>query len=394
MIKYVLNSDGNGYTAISESDRTIEKAIIPDTYEGLPVTEVKVSYEGFENLKEIFIGNNVTKTGYGTFNCPELEKIYLGKSVTSISGPFIESVNLSDVYFSGSEEDFNNLYVVTVDESNEFFYNARKHYGVLGKSVVITYNKEELFPYTHWNCIKGKPETISSENVAYNNSTSGLESDTVKDAIDELNARHFDASSLESWEELKHLVRSGRAADLIKIGDKFSCNKDGTEIIWDVIGIDIDTPEDSEFSHSITLQLSDCYINIPFSVPELSYYSMYKLKAGQYYLGLKNYASETLYYSFTIPEDLPADTGFRISENLVYVYNNKYSSPIMTLSIDSTSASPEDMTGTLLKGENYAINSSMGTVNYKKSVIRQWLNADGADWCVPEDINNLPPLIT
>lgn len=402
MIKYILNSDGDGYIAISENDRTIEKAVIPDTYEGLPVTEVRVSYEGFENLKEIIIGNNVIKTGFGTFNCSGLERIYLGKSVNQISGPFMECTSLSDVYFAGTREQFENLYIVTVDESNEIFTSKPVHFGKLGKSSVLSFEDEAIFPYTHWSCIQGKPETVASEKITYNNSVSGLKSQNVRDAIDELNARSFDASSLSSWRDLKYLVRSGKAADFIKTGDKFICNKDNEEIEWEVIGIDVDVPANEEHKHSLTLQLSGCYINFPFSVPEATYFTTSVLKPGQYYIGMKNYASADEFYAFTVTEEIPISKCIRISEGMVYVYDRKYTQPVLSFEIDFSSLSEDDMTGLKLNGTNYVINSSMGTVNYKESIVRQWINSAEKDWWIsvsmlssaPVDYMNIPGFLS
>lgn len=382
MIYYNLNSENNAYIAISENDKSIEKAIIPDTYNGLPVTEVRASYECFENLKEIIIGNNVTKTGFGTFNCASLEKIYLGKSVRQISGPFLECINLSDVYFSGTEEEFESLEIITVDESNEIFTSKPVHFGKLGKSSVLTFKDEPVFPYTHWSCVKGKPETVESEKVSYNNSISGLESVTVKEAIDELNAKFFNISDLDSWTSLKHLVRSGKAADLINIGDKFICKKNNVELEWEVIGIDVDIPVEG-YKHSLTLQLNQCYDNFPFSVPDATHYTASSLKPGQYYVKMKNYASPDEFFAFTLTENVPVNTHIRISEGTVYVYNKNVAKPYSSFPIDFSSLSENDMTGTKLTGTNYVIHSSMGTVNYKDSIIRQWMNSTEINWWSP-----------
>lgn len=380
MLKYILNSAGDGYVAISESDRSIERAVIPDTYNSLPVTEVNASFEEFPNLKEVIIGNNVTKTGYGTFNCETLERIYLGKSINSICGPFAACKNLSAVYFSGDKESFEILNIVVVDESNEIFTSVPVYYGVLGKGGVLTIGEDKFFPVTHWDCVKSKPENISSKKVTYDNDVSGLNAKTVKDAIDELNAKNFDASSLESWEQLKYLVRSGRAADLIKIGDRFACRKGEEELVWIVIGIDEDIPQNEDFTHSVTLQLDRCYNNFPFSVPEASVHVMDEMPAGQYYIGLKNYASDTVYYSLTFDENIPSGTRIRMSGGIAYLYASRTTSPYATINASFSSEDKSQMTGICLGEKNYAINSYMGTVNYADSNVRQWLNSEGVNW--------------
>lgn len=389
MLTYMLNSTGDGYEVLGESDKTLSRVIIPDMYEGLPVTEVSAMFVDFPNLTEIVIGNNVKKTGYGTFDCASLERIYLGKSISYISGPFVECTSLSDIYFSGTEEDWKKVSVVTADDSIENFTDAKMHYGVLGKSGFLMLGDEVLFPYTHWNCVKGKPESIDAKKVSYDNSISGLEADNVKGAIDELNAKHFDASALESWDELQHLVRSGKAAEFINVGDQFVCMKNGKELTWVVIGIDEDTPADERHTHSLTLQLDKCCAKMPFGFPEAALYLFYPLSAGKYYMGLKNYNAESTYYSFTLTEDVPADSLLRINNNTVLIYADRYSQPHKSIRFDSSSDTPEGMEGTELINTNYKLHNDMGTMNYAESDIRRWLNADDESWWISDTIFSL-----
>ncbi len=347
MLKYILNSQGDGYDVYEVTDKNAEKIVIPDMYEGLPVKSVSASFESCSKLKEIIIGNNVEKTHVGVFDCESLEKIYFGKSISTISGPFTLCKNLTDIYFAFEEERLEDFNFVAVDESFAYFQNAKHHFGVLGRSGLLTLEDETLFPYTHWDCVKGKPEKIDSTKVAYDNSVSGMKSDNIKDAIDELNARDFDVSSIETWSELKYLVRSGRAADFINIGDRFVCSKNNQELIWDVIGIDKDIPSDENFTHSLTLQLSECYVNMPFSVPEASCYLLYHLKPGQYYAELKNYASPSIYCSFRVNEEIDADTFIRISEGKVYFYKkDSIAQPYLTEDVEISSENENDMSGT------------------------------------------------
>lgn len=62
-------------------------------------------------------------------------------------------------------------------------------------------------------------------------------------------------SSANSWAALQTLVRSGKAAESIAVGDQFVCNHaEFGQILWDVIGINKETPSDSSLSYSLTLQ--------------------------------------------------------------------------------------------------------------------------------------------
>ncbi len=392
MLMYELINDGTAYSVLGETDNTVSKIEIPDMYEGLPVTEVSAMFSDFENLKEIYIGNNVVKTGFYTFDSPSIEKIYFGKSIKNIGGPFNILENLTDIYYSGTETDWGKVNFLLTDEFDtlEKINSAEKHYGVLAHSVVLKFGEDTLMPFTHWDCVKGKPDTISAEKISYTNEVSGLNADNIKDAIDELNAKHFDVTSLNSWNELQHLVRSGRAKDFLKIGDRLVSQKNDKELVWDVIGIDEDTPTDSNFKHSLTLQLSECYTNIPFSRSEASYCDLFHdLPAGQYFIGLRFYTKPTVYFSFALDEDLPAGNKLRICENTVYLYNNESEEPYKSFAVTSSSETKEEMSGTELEKANDYLSSAMGTVNYEKSYIRKWLNTDSEEIKIYNNIYEL-----
>ena len=64
---------------------------------------------------------------------------------------------------------------------------------------------------------------------------------------------------INSWSVVQQMVRLGIAAKVFSIGDQLVCNHEtyGT-LVWDIIGIDHDTPANSAFKHSLTIQLHDC----------------------------------------------------------------------------------------------------------------------------------------
>lgn len=64
---------------------------------------------------------------------------------------------------------------------------------------------------------------------------------------------------INSWSVVQQMVRLGIAAKVFSIGDQLVCNhKTYGTLVWDIIGIDHDTPANSEFKHSLTIQLHDC----------------------------------------------------------------------------------------------------------------------------------------
>ena len=74
----------------------------------------------------------------------------------------------------------------------------------------------------------------------------------------------------DSWKGIQKIVRKGLASDFFTIGDQLVSGYDGGEIVWEVIGIDVETPSDSQYQHSMTLQTRDILHNAQFDAPEPS----------------------------------------------------------------------------------------------------------------------------
>ena len=60
----------------------------------------------------------------------------------------------------------------------------------------------------------------------------------------------------------------GLASNTFAIGDQLTCKRGETTLVWDIIGIDHDTPTDNNFKHSLTLQLHDCLLSIQYDGTE------------------------------------------------------------------------------------------------------------------------------
>lgn len=107
-------------------------------------------------------------------------------------------------------------------------------------------------------------------------------SETVEDILDDYKSHKADyatqialikdkigiAPFIKSWEEVQAIVRAGLAEEYFEIGDQFLSMYDGKVIVWTIIGIDHDTPTDTEYSHSLTIQTRDCLDNVQFDAPE------------------------------------------------------------------------------------------------------------------------------
>lgn len=70
---------------------------------------------------------------------------------------------------------------------------------------------------------------------------------------------------VDSWAAVQQIVRSGKASEVFNVGDQLVCKRNGEQLVWDIIGIDHDTPVDETKTHSLTLQLHNCFNDMTFS---------------------------------------------------------------------------------------------------------------------------------
>ena len=201
-----------------------------------------------------------------------------------------------------------------------------------------------------------------------------------------------------SWANVQALVRAGLHKNVFSIGDQLVCKKGNDDLVWDVIGIDHDTPTDSQFTHSMTLQLHDCLAStMMVDNQEALYYAENGLTAGTYNFTIQD-SYDTSYgggktYQFTLTNDVPA------KGQLVFgwAYNTQASDAKITSYASSTSTTAieqvgvtEGSDGTSLgttDGNSTNINhihrARFGSNNYKESAIRQFLNSSavaGSVW--------------
>lgn len=91
-----------------------------------------------------------------------------------------------------------------------------------------------------------------------------------------------------SWSDVQALVRKGLASKVFAVGDQLTCQRGSTTLVWDIIGFDIDTPADKQFTHSMTLQLHEVFDFVQFNAPAAMYYAEEELAAGIYHVTPKN----------------------------------------------------------------------------------------------------------
>ena len=201
-----------------------------------------------------------------------------------------------------------------------------------------------------------------------------------------------------SWSMVQDIVRAGMAGKFFSIGDQLTCQRSNVNLVWDVIGIDHDTPADPQFTHSLTLQLHDCFPTaMQFDAPEAFYYAENGLEAGTYHFTIGGTD-----YQFTLESAIAARSQL--------ILNFTGSTPTSIFVSDAVGGDfvkdtngTDDLTIAVTAGsggkelnDNYIndINRvNKGSNNYKESAIRQWLNNNavaGSVW-TPKNNFDRPP---
>ena len=85
-LKFELNEDGNSYSVVGIGTCTDLDIVIPNTYEGLPVTSIgEMAFYHCDLLISVVISDSVTSIGKWAFeSCTSLTSIVIPDSVTSI----------------------------------------------------------------------------------------------------------------------------------------------------------------------------------------------------------------------------------------------------------------------------------------------------------------------
>ena len=215
-----------------------------------------------------------------------------------------------------------------------------------------------------------------------------------------------------SWAGVQSLVRNGLASKVFAIGDQLTCQRGNDTLVWDIIGIDHDTPVDPQFTHSLTLQLHDCFPTIlQFDALEAFYSAENGLAAGTYHFTIDGTYDAThndlTSYQFTLTQAVPAGGqlcfGWTYNAQASATKVTSYASATSTTAIEQVAVS-EGADGTNLRKLTAAgdfsnnLNSILrvryGSNNYKESAIRQWLGSSAAAGSVwtPQTKFDRPPL--
>ncbi len=229
-----------------------------------------------------------------------------------------------------------------------------------------------------------------------NNVLNLLSEETFREKMDAQNALLAALASggggiaVSSWADVQRLVRLGLAGQYFSVGDQLTCNRGSTELVWDVIGIDHDTPADAQYTHSMTLQLHDVCTQLPMTSGQHFYVAETALPAGTYYCAPSD-SKKPL--ALTLKTQIPAGGHIRcistgsVGEGYAPFVFYTYGTSMEVVALDSnlTGAYVDEVPegGTLLSPVSPIYAAAYGTNVWKDADLRQWLNAKeagGAWW--------------
>lgn len=194
--------------------------------------------------------------------------------------------------------------------------------------------------------------------------------------------------NINSWQDVKTIVRSGQAKKYFKLGDVLSCQKGDKTLYWEVIDFDKDVPVEENCTHSMTLLLTEIFSPFQVDVAQALFVCEKEYEKGSFSLEI----GEDLYY-FTTQNAMPEGAQVLIGKNLDYVviykdcYNNSKIEKC-TLNLAQKGESGEVNVAELfekltpLNNLNFAHH---GRCDYLSSPLKLWLNSEKKDWWEPFD---------
>lgn len=199
-----------------------------------------------------------------------------------------------------------------------------------------------------------------------------------------------------TWAGIRSIVRAGKAAKyFIPHETQFAAERSGAGLVFDVLGIDHDTPSNTRYTHSMTLQLHDQFPTpLQFDAPEAFYYCEDGLAAGTYYFTIdSNYDptnNDLAHYQFTLAQGVPAGgqltfpwTSGKASAVKVISFASATSTTVIERVGVSEGTDGQNL-GNLTAAGDFAHDLNAihrvryGSNRYKDSAIRQWLNSSAA----------------
>lgn len=174
-------------------------------------------------------------------------------------------------------------------------------------------------------------------------------------------------------------------------GDAIIVHETAAKLAFDVIGINHDTPSDSQYEYSLTLQLHDCIAELQFCARQALFAFPEGLAAGTYHFTI----GAQPWYTSDVNKTVQFTLASAIAAGGQLVINNAYNATAIGSTISafasvtaSTAAETVTMSegsagtdlGTVNNAKTATVNSIqralLGSNNWGESTLRQYLNSD------------------
>ena len=102
-LEFVLNKDGVSYSVKGIGNHKDSDLLIPETYNGLPVTNIEnIAFKDCTLIERVTIPDSVTKVGAGVFQgCSNLIKVTLGNGITELPTFYVNYYEYGGMIFIG-----------------------------------------------------------------------------------------------------------------------------------------------------------------------------------------------------------------------------------------------------------------------------------------------------
>ena len=175
--------------------------------------------------------------------------------------------------------------------------------------------------------------------------------------------------------------------------DVITVHETASTLLWDVLGVDCDTPADPHHTHTLTLGLHDCAASLMFDAREALFHFAEGLSAGTYNFTVTEHSwvsgDNDKTFQFTLTQDIPAggqlvlDVAYNvtIADSTAKTYSGAASATeieTVTITEGSGGTSLGEVSNTIANGANSLQRALNGNGNYGESAIRQYLNSAAA----------------
>lgn len=183
------------------------------------------------------------------------------------------------------------------------------------------------------------------------------------------------------------------------VGDKIILNDSTEELAFDVIGFDHDIPTNTNYQHSMTLQLHDCYGSIMFDAREAMWYIEETTYPNGLAIGTYHFIYNSKDYIFTTTKVVPVGGQIYYDKTNISTYASSTSTDKIEFCIvtEGTAENTLPIAGVTNVGVTNVSNDyhrgGVGSNSYANSVIRQYINSsEESNWWQPKSIFDRPPI--